>query len=125
MRTFVALDIDHAVRQRLERFMDGVREFAPDVRWAKPESLHVTLKFIGEQSAESVGRIQAALAAVRANSFSLGFRGYGFFPTAKSARVFWVGIEAGPELAEAGWRLSTKAQRLWELRRKIGSLVRI
>jgi 2'-5' RNA ligase len=25
-------------------------------------------------------------------------RGYGFFPTARSARVFWVGIEAGPAL---------------------------
>jgi len=26
------------------------------------------------------------------------FRGYGFFPTIKAARVFWVGIEAGPQL---------------------------
>src|SRR4029077_3772040 len=27
------------------------------------------------------------------------FRGYGFFPTAKAPRVFWIGIEAGPRLA--------------------------
>jgi 2'-5' RNA ligase len=30
----------------------------------------------------------------------LTFRGYGFFPTPKSARVFWVGIESGPELVK-------------------------
>jgi 2'-5' RNA ligase len=26
--------------------------------------------------------------------------GFGFFPTAKSPRVFWIGIQAGPELAK-------------------------
>ena len=48
MRLFVALDIDEAIRRRIARFIDGVSGFAPDARWAKPESLHVTLKFIGE-----------------------------------------------------------------------------
>jgi 2'-5' RNA ligase len=99
MRTFVGLDIDDAIRRRIEQFMDGVREFVPEVRWVKPESLHVTLKFIGEQPAENVERIKAGLAAIRGNSFSIGFRGHGFFPTAKAARVFWLGIEAAPELA--------------------------
>jgi 2'-5' RNA ligase len=28
------------------------------------------------------------------------FRGYGFFPTPKSARVFWIGMECGPQLAQ-------------------------
>ena len=50
MRLFIALDIDDAIRQRITRFVDGVQGFAPEARWAKPESLHVTLKFIGEQN---------------------------------------------------------------------------
>ena len=50
MRLFVALDIDDAIRDRIARFLDGVRGFAPDARWVRPESLHVTLKFIGEQA---------------------------------------------------------------------------
>ena len=79
--------------------MDGVREFAPDVRWVRPESLHLTLKFVGETSEETVEKIKAALAQIRVNQFPLNFKGYGFFPTAKSARVFWVGIEAGSPLA--------------------------
>ena len=99
MRIFVALDLTPEIRQRLERFVDGVENFAPEARWVLPESLHVTLKFIGEKNPESVETIKQALSSVRANPFALNFRGYGFFPTPKAPRVFWAGIEAGPELA--------------------------
>ena len=37
MRLFVALDIDEKIREKTALFMDGVREFAPDVRWVKPD----------------------------------------------------------------------------------------
>jgi len=99
MRIFIALDIDDTIRERIQRFMEGVRGFAPDARWVRPESLHVTLKFIGEKPAESVEEIKRTLTTVQSSSFDLTFRAYGFFPTVKSARVFWVGIESGPQLA--------------------------
>jgi len=98
MRVFVALDIDDSIRTRLEKFLDGVRGFAPEARWVRPESMHVTLKFIGEKPAEMVEEIKQALKGIRAGAIEISFRGYGFFPTAKSARVFWIGIAAGPQL---------------------------
>lgn len=99
MRLFVALDIDDAIRERITRFVEGVRNFAPDARWTKPESLHVTLKFIGEQPDASVEKIKQALSTVDGTTTKIDFRNYGFFPTVKSARVFWIGMQAGPELA--------------------------
>jgi 2'-5' RNA ligase len=96
MRLFVALDIDPGIREKIIRFMQGVREFSPDVRWVKPESLHVTLKFVGERT--DVEEIKHALSQISSTTFELTFRGYGFFPTPKSARVFWVGIESGQQL---------------------------
>jgi len=99
MRLFIALDIDDAIRARIARFVDGVRNFAPDARWMKPESLHVTLKFIGEQPDAAVEKIKKELASVSAGTTEIKFSGHGFFPTAKSARVFWIGLEAGPQLA--------------------------
>jgi len=98
MRVFIALDIDDAIRERIQRFMEGVRGFAPDARWVRPESLHVTLKFIGEKKLEAVEDIKRVLSVVHAPSLEIAFRGHGFFPTPKAARVFWVGIEAGPQL---------------------------
>jgi RNA 2',3'-cyclic 3'-phosphodiesterase len=99
MRIFVALDIDDVIRQRIQRFMEGVSGFAPEARWVRPESLHVTLKFIGEKPIEIVEEIKYVLASIRAEPLEMTFRGYGFFPTAKAARVFWLGIETGPQLA--------------------------
>jgi 2'-5' RNA ligase len=99
MRIFVALDINDAIRERISRFIEGLRGFAPDARWVRPESLHVTLKFVGEKSPEFVEKIKEALSSVRAEAKDITFREYGFFPGPKAARVFWIGIEAGPQLA--------------------------
>jgi len=98
MRLFVALDIDDDIRSRLSRFVDGVRGFSPEARWVRPESLHVTLKFIGEKPEPEAERIKQALQTVVADGFEMKFCGYGFFPGARAARVFWVGIEAGDRL---------------------------
>jgi 2'-5' RNA ligase len=98
MRLFLALDIDDAIRQRIARFLEGVRDFAPAARWVREESLHVTLKFIGEKADDAVPRLQHSLAALHGPEFEVAFRGYGFFPTPKSARVFWIGIQAGAKL---------------------------
>jgi len=112
MRLFVALDIDDAIRQRLQRFVEGVQGFVPDARWAKPESLHVTLKFIGEQPEPQVEQVKIALQAVQGNAMKIDFRGYGFFPTAKAARVFWIGIEAGPALTSLAQAVDGKLASL-------------
>jgi RNA 2',3'-cyclic 3'-phosphodiesterase len=99
MRVFIALDIDDAIRARLEQFLDGVCGFAPEARWVRPGSMHVTLKFVGEKSSEAVEEIKRALHPIRAGAIEVAIRSYGFFPTARAPRVFWVRIGAGPELA--------------------------
>ncbi len=98
MRLFVALDINDDIRNRIARFLEGVRGFAPDVRWVRPESLHVTLKFIGERSDGEVDRIKETLVTIAADTIEMRFCGYGFFPGAREPRVFWIGIEATSKL---------------------------
>jgi 2'-5' RNA ligase len=100
MRIFVGLDIDNEIRERIARFIAEMRLLAPDVRWVVPESLHVTLKFIGEKPDAVAKQVEESLASISASSIDLSFRGCGFFPTPKSARVFWVGIEADAGLAK-------------------------
>ena len=100
MRVFVGIDLDDEIRAKVARLLAGVCGFAPDARWVGPESLHVTLKFIGEQKPEQVAAITERLQVVKGKSAEIRFAGHGFFPTAKAPRVFWIGIQAGPELAE-------------------------
>jgi len=98
MRLFVALDLDDAIRERIAGFTESMKGFAPEARWIKPESLHVTLKFVGEQPDTYVERITRALASIAAPPVKVSLRGFGFFPSPNAARVFWIGMEAGPEL---------------------------
>ena len=98
MRLFLALDLPDAIRDRITLFLEGVRPFAPDARWMLPDSLHVTLKFIGEYPDSALDQLTQSLSTITAPPPQIHFRGYGFFPTPKSARVFWIGMQAGPEL---------------------------
>ena len=98
MRLFVAIDLDAAIRQRIVRFVEGVSGFAPDVRWMKPEALHLTLKFIGEFPEPKFEELKATLAQVKSSAFDISFSGTGFFPTPKAARVFWVGVRCDERL---------------------------
>ena len=99
MRIFVGIDLDSQVQTQIERFIDGIQGLAPDARWMRPESLHITLKFIGEQTPAQVETIARTLRGVKASAFDLHVSGYGFFPTAKAPRVFWIGVSPVPELA--------------------------
>jgi 2'-5' RNA ligase len=101
MRLFFALDIDAAIRERITAYVDGVRRI-PAVRFMPPESYHVTLKFLGE--VKDLDRVEHAATNLRAESFNIAFRGTGFFPNARSPRIFWAGIHADnrlPALASA------------------------
>lgn len=98
MRLFVALDIDDDIRGRITRYRDGLREFAPEARWVRPESLHVTLKFIGETSEAEAEKINLILGSINSAAIEMNFRGCGFFPERRAPRVFWVAVETDSKL---------------------------
>ena len=100
MRIFIAIDIPAEIRARMVEFIERARPYASDARWARPEGLHVTLKFVGEVKEDQLERIKSALAAVKAAQFPMTFSNTGFFPTAKSPRVFWIGVSGGEALTQ-------------------------
>jgi RNA 2',3'-cyclic 3'-phosphodiesterase len=100
MRIFVGIDLENAIRNKIARFLEGVSGFTPEARWVTPESLHITLKFIGEQKPEQVALIGQRLRKIESKMIEIKVSGYGFFPTAKAPRVFWIGIHAEPTLSE-------------------------
>jgi len=120
MRIFIALDIDSEIRERIARYVQGVRNFAPDAKWVGAESFHITLKFIGEMSAQDVERLKRELRSVESSAFPVSFGGHGFFPNPRSARVFWVGIRADERLQELAARVDAAASTLGIAREEHG-----
>jgi RNA 2',3'-cyclic 3'-phosphodiesterase len=70
VRLFVALDLPDAVREPLARWTRSAFEH-PDLRPVRPESLHVTLVFLGYQYERDVERIAELAFTVPAAPFRL------------------------------------------------------
>lgn len=104
MRLFVAIDIPGEIRAALAQAGEKLKPSAPGARWVRPDSLHLTLKFIGEQAEDKVPAICDALAAARKRApFQLGLYGLHFFPDKRHPRVLAVfihGEKGHAEMAE-------------------------
>jgi 2'-5' RNA ligase len=100
MRTFLAIDIPEPIRGQIRQLMEALRPSAPRLRWSRPAGLHITLKFLGEISPGQAERVKQLLAGRPAAApIQISLRQTGFFPNQRRPRVFWLGVEAGPELA--------------------------
>jgi len=91
MRLFVALDIPESIRSAIAQACERLKPAAPGARWVRPESLHLTLKFIGEQPDERLEQFKAALAKVRGPAaLHVELKGLYFFPQKRYPRVLGV-----------------------------------
>jgi RNA 2',3'-cyclic 3'-phosphodiesterase len=102
MRTFIALDLDPAIKTTLVDFISDLKKLNPrDVNWVREDALHLTIKFLGEVAPAALDPIKAALAEVTQpiRSFPLILKGTGYFPSnPKVARVLWAGVFQQPTL---------------------------
>ncbi len=112
MRIFIALDIPGKIRARLAEYVERACQYAPEARWARVEGLHLTLKFVGHVDEAKVAAISKALAGVNAAPFEITFAKIGFFPTPRSPRVFWIGVEGGEELPQLAAAIENKLEKL-------------
>ena len=98
MRLFVAVKIPDEVRQSLEHFCREIKAstaLPKKVKWARPENLHLTLKFFGEIEESRLEELLTALSRSMGNRepFSATARGIGVFPENAPPRVLWAGVD--------------------------------
>jgi 2'-5' RNA ligase len=99
MRLFTGIDLPASVIDRIDRLLAQLKP-AARIKWSPAANLHLTIKFIGEWPEERLAELKDALAGVPVSGpIPIGIRGLGFFPNARSPRVFWAGIDAPPQLA--------------------------
>ena len=93
-RLFVGISLPADVRLRLAAMCSGL----PGAKWIDPESMHLTLRFIGEVDGGQAEDIDAALRRVSAPAFDLGISGIDCFETGGKVHTLWVGIDKQPLL---------------------------
>ena len=119
MRAFIAVDFSEEIRahlteeQRLLRSACERQPHAGEIRWTRPEGIHLTLKFLGQVPDDKLRPLTAALGQLGGfEPFWVEVKGFGFFPNARRPRVFWVGIEAPPALQTLATRVENAMERL-------------
>jgi 2'-5' RNA ligase len=111
MRVFAAIELPADVRDALAEVHRKIRPLSQSARWVAPESIHLTLKFLGEVPESRIVMIDEALINLAWKPFTVSVKGVGFFPGARSPRVFWAGLEA-PRMAELAIEIDARLERI-------------
>ena len=93
-RAFVAIDLPESVRSTLRMVQQELKSGKFRIKWVRPESIHLTLKFLGDIDVARIDAIADAMTLAVKNSTRLVLapRGLGVFPNARRPRVIWVGL---------------------------------
>jgi RNA 2',3'-cyclic 3'-phosphodiesterase len=97
IRAFIAIELPAAILAEVEQVEARLKPQVPadTVRWVKADSIHLTLKFLGQVPSDQLGLITSALrSAVSLHApFMLEISEAGCFPNVHRPRVVWVGVK--------------------------------
>lgn len=100
IRSFIAIELPPALKKSIGEFQSVLKKPAWNfVKWVKPDLMHLTLKFLGNQSTAKLDVVKEVLSAstAAARAFILSTGQTGSFPGGRRIRVFWLGLEGDIE----------------------------
>jgi 2'-5' RNA ligase len=114
VRLFVAINLPETEKRRLAAAVGELAAHELPVRWADTDSLHITLKFLGEVAESVRPAVASALrtAVLERRVFQLTLSDLGAFPSMSRPNIFWVGSTQPSELAELVGAIETQFERI-------------
>jgi len=115
VRVFIAVAIPKPNQELSQQIIAALMNSGAKVSWAKPDALHITLKFLGEIPRDDVPVVRNTLDGVLCNlpNFEIAIEGLGYFPAKGAPRVAWLGIKAGAdELARMAAQIDQAVMKL-------------
>jgi 2'-5' RNA ligase len=94
IRVFLAIELSLDVRKKLSELQQQLRKTLPPINWVRPESIHLTLKFLGFVDPSIISQLLSVLKPIgkKQHVFSIDVHGLGVFPQVKHPRIFWIGL---------------------------------
>jgi 2'-5' RNA ligase len=100
VRAFIAAPLEGPVYDKIVLLQRELATVLPSIRWVQPQTMHLTLAFLGdisEESLEKIGRSMLSIGDIFA-PVDVMIGGLGAFPSMKRPRVVWLGLEGGQPL---------------------------
>ena len=100
IRSFVAIELPPAVREEIGRLQGILAGTGADVKWVRPGSVHLTVKFLGDVPEETIAPLADAVdrAVCGVEPFTAAVAGTGVFPGRKRPRVVWLGLSGNLDI---------------------------
>lgn len=95
VRVFVSVGLSAEARETLVDAMERIRSEIPDgIQWARPDGMHLTLKFLGNIPSANVSPLLGCVGELASDNrgFGLKLTGLGMFPNRRKPRVLWAGV---------------------------------
>jgi 2'-5' RNA ligase len=94
IRTFIAIELPEEVKKKLSELEEQLKSARLSAKWVAPTSIHLTLKFLGNITVDSVPGVTRAMeeAALNVAPFQLEVSGIGVFPNPRRVQVVWAGV---------------------------------
>ena len=95
IRSFIAIELPSQIKLKIEDIQSKLRSSGSDVRWTRPEGIHLTLKFLGNIEQEKIPEISNVIerCSTGNTSFMLDVCSLGAFPNERNPKVVWVGTK--------------------------------
>lgn len=94
-RLFLAIPLHESFSQEVRSLLELVGRKIPDVKWVRPEQVHLTLHFFGstpESEIEKIDRVMKQIAS-RFKPISVALDQIGGFPSLRQPHVIWLGVQ--------------------------------
>ena len=116
IRAFIAVELPSGLKNELAELETQLKKASPPVvKWVDPNSIHVTLKFLGEIFEAGIDELMLAIEESSQGilPFQLEVRGVGAFPNLERPQVLWTGVKGELEkIAQLQKRIESNTEQL-------------
>jgi RNA 2',3'-cyclic 3'-phosphodiesterase len=99
VRSFLAFELPLEIKDQVRRISEDLKKAKLDVRWVKPENIHLTIVFLGDVHDGDISAISREVEQVcfGFHPFDFNLKGLGLFPDRRRPRILWAGYEGDVE----------------------------
>ncbi len=96
-RSFIAIALNENLHKELESLQVKLKAADADVKWVKPENIHLTLKFLGNIIDEQIEKVKNTVKKITSDfkTYQIHLAEIGAFPKISYPRVIWAGMDEG------------------------------
>lgn len=95
IRAFISIEIPQEIKEKISLIQEQLRVIETPISWVRLDSIHLTLKFLGNIPEEQIPDIKKCIvtAVSGISPFKVNVKGGGVFPNLNYPRVIWLGLE--------------------------------